>query len=917
MFPKKYALFLIAILSLSLFVSCERETTGDKIRVGFSQAMSNDDWRRSMNNSMLLQASLNPNIELIIRDANYDVEKQIDQLEELIKDSLDIIIVSPIQSKPITSVVEKALELGIPVLVVDRKTEDQKYTAYLGADNIEVGRNAAKEIISSNSNDTIRIVEIKGLSGSSPAEERSIGFNQIINQYNNANVVANIEGDWEKESIQKKLKVILSDNANINYVFAHNDRMALGAWEVARDLGQEKNINIIGVDGLTGFNGGIQAVEDSKLTATVLYPTGGAEAIKLALRILNKESVPKNNILSTTIINEVNAEIMKNQFDRINEQQGNIQQQITEISDLEELYYAQSNFLKIAMTLSAIILALALYSIYSIFAIRKKNRLLELTNSKITIQRNQIEKIAEEVKLSNEAKFNFFTGLSHEFKTPLTLIISAIESINILAKNKGIKMMNEVELVHNNSNRLLRLINQLLDFRKVEERKFTLKASKTNLFKFSQNIINDFEREANKRNINFKLSSNNKALELFIDRNLMDKVYFNLLSNAFKFTPDNGNIDVYIEDDEVKNTINICFKDSGIGIPEKDMDQVFKAFFKGSNNRKNSSGIGLHLSKEFIELHKGSIHVKSVHGSEFIVTLYKGHAHFDDNEIITEQDLVDTSVIDFTSEHLVDDNYLIQAPLNETEKYSILIIEDNPDLSVFLRNKLQLEYDIYISDGTDAIEKALDTIPDIIISDVNLPDKNGFEICEILKKDLRTSHIPTVILTALGDQESYLKGLESGADLYLTKPFSYSILVQSVKSLLYNREKLRFYYTSNLHKITDKDGFGNLEQEFINKLNNIIQNNLDKSDFSVENLADELNISRVQLYRKIKAMMGINISDYIGNIRLEKAKALIENSSLSISEIAYAVGFSSPNYFSTTFKNSFGISPGAFRKSIS
>ncbi|TDS16795.1 monosaccharide ABC transporter substrate-binding protein (CUT2 family) [Maribacter caenipelagi] len=917
MFPKKYALFLITILSLSLFVSCERETSGEKIRVGFSQAMSNDDWRRSMNNSMLLQASLNPNVELIIRDANYDVEKQIDQLEELIKDSLDIIIVSPIQSKPITSVVEKALELGIPVLVVDRKTEDQKYTAYLGADNIEVGRNAAKEIISSNSNDTIRIVEIKGLSGSSPAEERSIGFNQIINKYNNANVVANIEGDWEKESIQKKLKVILSDNANINYVFAHNDRMALGAWEVARDLGQEKKINIIGVDGLTGFNGGIQAVEDSKLTATVLYPTGGAEAIKLALRILNKESVPKNNILSTTIINEVNAEIMKNQFDRINEQQGNIQQQITEISDLEERYYAQSNFLKIAMTLSTIILALALYSIYSIFAIRKKNRLLELTNSKITIQRNQIEKIAEEVKLSNEAKFNFFTGLSHEFKTPLTLIISAIESINILAKNKGINMMNEVELVHNNSNRLLRLINQLLDFRKLEERKFTLKASKTNLFKFSQNIINDFEREANKRNINFKLSSNNKALELFIDRNLMDKVYFNLLSNAFKFTPDNGNIDVYIEDDEVKNTINICFKDSGIGIPEKDMDQVFKAFFKGSNNRKNSSGIGLHLSKEFIELHKGSIRVKSVHGSEFIVTLYKGHAHFDDNEIITEQDLVDTSVIDFTSEHLVDDNYLIQAPLNETEKYSILIIEDNPDLSVFLRNKLQLEYDIYISDGTDAIEKALDTIPDIIISDVNLPDKNGFEICEILKKDLRTSHIPTVILTALGDQESYLKGLESGADLYLTKPFSYSILVQSVKSLLYNREKLRFYYTSNLHKITDKDGFGNLEQEFMNKLNNIIQNNLDKSDFSVENLAEELNISRVQLYRKIKAMMGINISDYIGNIRLEKAKALIENSSLSISEIAYAVGFSSPNYFSTTFKNSFGISPGAFRKSIS
>ncbi|WP_237332502.1 helix-turn-helix domain-containing protein [Zobellia amurskyensis] len=492
-----------------------------------------------------------------------------------------------------------------------------------------------------------------------------------------------------------------------------------------------------------------------------------------------------------------------------------------------------------------------------------------------------------------------------------------MESLHEIAKDKGVKMLNEVELVHNNSNRLLRLINQLLDFRKVEDRKFTLRASKTNLFEFSENITNDFKREAKKRNISFKLSSNNLDLELFIDRNLMDKVYFNLLSNAFKFTPDNGKIEITIEDAENKNTVDICFKDSGIGIPEKDMAKVFQAFFKGSNNRKNSSGIGLHLSKEFVEMHKGSIQVKSLHGSEFIVTLYKGQAHFDENEIITEQDLIDTSIIDFTSEYLMDDNYLIQAPTDETEKYSILIVEDNRDLSAFLKNKLQLEYDVYLSDGMDAVEKALETIPDIILCDVNLPDKNGFEICEILKKDLRTSHIPTIILTALGDQESYLKGLQSGADLYLTKPFSYSILIQSIKSLLYNREKLRFYYTSNIHKIEQIDLFGNIEQQFINEMNSLIKDNLGNSDFSVENLAENLKISRVQLYRKVKAIMGISISDYISKIRLEKAKSMLENSSLSISEIAYSTGFSSPNYFSTAFKNSYGTSPGTFRKSIS
>ncbi len=912
---EKVVFFFVLTLVL-LFFSCRVGHSDDKVRIGFSQAMTNDDWRRSMNNSMRLQASLNPDIELIIKDADYKVEKQIQQIERLIADSVDVLIVSPIQSKPITAVVQKAYEEGISVLLVDRKTENHNYTAYLGADNIEVGRNAAKEIIASNTKDSIRIIEIKGLKGSSPAEERSLGFNQIIDRHERAKIVGSIEGDWEKESIQEKLKALLQQNIKVDYVFAHNDRMAVGAWKVASDLGLEDTIDFIGVDGLAGPDGGIQAVKDGKLKATVLYPTGGDEAIKLALQILNKEYVPKNNILSTTIINKVNADIMKNQFDRINEQKNDIENQIAAIAKLEDRYYFQNNMLKITLTLTTIILALALYSIYSIFAIGKKNRQLELTNEKITVQRNQIKKIAEEVKLSNEARLNFFTGLSHEFKTPITLIISSIESLAEGIKGRRSKLANELELIYNNSNRLLRLINQLLDFRKVEDRKFTLRASKTNLFLFSQSIFKDFQREANKRNIAFKLTSNNEEIELFMDRNLMDKVYFNLLSNAFKFTPENGKIEIQIIDHFDKNKVSVHFKDSGIGIPEKDMGQVFQAFFKGSNNRKNGSGIGLHLSKEFIEMHKGTIEAKSIHGTEFIIHLYKGRAHFDENEIVPDQDLVDTNIIDFTSEHLVDENYMVQAPDSGNEKYSVLIIEDNQDLSLFLRNKLNLEYEIHLSNGTEALEKAFETIPDIILCDINLPEKNGFEICETLKKDLRTSHIPTIILTALGNKESYLKGLQSGADLYLTKPFSYSILVQSIKSLLYNREKLRYYYTSNIHNIEHTDSFGNMEQQFVSKLNVLITENLGDSDFSVENLAENLNISRVQLYRKVKAMMGISISDYISNLRLEKAKSMLEKTTMSVSEIAYSSGFSSPNYFSTAFKGKYGKSPASFRKTV-
>jgi DNA-binding response OmpR family regulator len=396
----------------------------------------------------------------------------------------------------------------------------------------------------------------------------------------------------------------------------------------------------------------------------------------------------------------------------------------------------------------------------------------------------------------------------------------------------------------------------------------------------------------------------------------MDKVYFNLLSNAFKFTPDNGRIDIEILDNLDGSLVTIHFKDNGIGIPENELEFVFTPFFKGSNNRKNSSGVGLHLSKQFVELHLGKIEVKSHHGTEFIITLFKGDTHFNEDQIVVDPELVDTTLINFSDGIGLEEGSVGLEGQNREEQHSILLIEDNRDLTFFLNNKLGSEYEMLISDGTDGLAMAYEHIPDVILCDVNLPDKSGFEICQILKSDLRTSHIPIILLTALSNKESFIKGLECGADLYLTKPFNYSILTQSIKSLLYNREKLRYYYTNNIHKIDQVHSFGDPEQLFVRQLNQQIKTNLDNTNFSVENLADALNISRVQLYRKVKAMLGISVSDYISNYRLEKAKSMLESTNYSISEIGYATGFSSPNYFSTAFKGKFGVTPGAYKKSL-
>lgn len=871
--------------------------------------MTTDDWRKQMNKAMLIEASMHPEVDLLLYDGNNDIEKQIKDIENLIKQKVDVIIVSPIKSKPITEVVEKAMNAGIPILIIDRKTESENYTAFVGADNIEIGRNAANYILLKANNKTARIIEIKGLSGSSPAFERSLGFNHILNQSENLELIGSIDGNWEAISIKKEFENLLKKEKNIDFVFAHNDRMAFGAWEVAKELGLEKNIQFVGVDGLNTSNGGIQLVEKGVLSATVFYPTGGNEAIKLALKIIKNEPFSKSNILNSIIIDPLNAEIIKNQLNKIDEQQESIKAQLNVIKIQEEKYYTQSNMIKILAVLLIILFSLALYSIYSAVTISRKKKQLELTNQKVVIQRNQIAKHVNVIKKNNEAKFNFFTGISHEFKTPLTLILSSVESLKSDFQNKDKKLRNEVDLIFNNSKRLLRLINQLLDFKKSEDNNFRLKPSKTNIWKFSKAIFQDFKREAKKRNIDFTITTTNEDLEIYIDRNLMDKVYFNLLSNAFKFTPNNGKISISIQDAKNSDSVSICFADSGIGIPQGEIQNVFKAFYQGSNNYRNSSGIGLHLSKNFIDLHQGKIEVISKKGAEFTITLPKGKSHLNEKDIIEEPVL---NLIDEADYLESEDIILSNKTVEDKDKYTILFIEDNIDLLEFIVKKFDDEYNVYTSQGNDAIEQALGIIPDIIVCDLNLPEKNGFEICEILKKDLRTSHIPTIILTAVDNQQSYIKALESGADLYLTKPFNLKVLSQSIKGLLFNREKLKYYFKNNLD-IIDEHSFGVPEQLFIKKLNDFLDANIANSDLTVEELAAFLNISRVQLYRKVKAILGINVSEHINNLRLDKAAKMLKTSDLNISEVGYASGFSSPNYFSTAFKNKYGVSPKEYK----
>jgi len=899
----------LVLLSL-IILGCENSNGDKEFIIGFSQFSSNKNWKKAVVQSMQIEAGFHGDTKLLVVDSESDVDKQIADIENFIAQNVDAIIVSPIAPKPLRAIINKALNKKIPVIVLDREID--KYSTFIGVDNYEVGVNAGKFFQSLKKE--LNIAEIKGWAGTTPTKQKSKGFNTYINKYDNLNIVAAIQDSYDGSGIKEKLKKLLVENKDIDYIFAHSDELAYEAYKTLKEVGLLNDIKLIGVGGLNAENGGIDLVQKEILEATILNSTGGKEAFKTAIELINGKTVEKQYKLPSVVVDATNVELLNRQLSLIYTQELDIEKQQFRIDEQIQLYKSQSQFLIATLIFLGIIISLLIITFLAKIKLTKQKRLLVKLIDQIDSQKKEIEQIAEDLRITNETTNNFFTGVSHDFKTPISLILSSTESLIISDEFEKPK---EFNLIYNNSKRLLRMINQLLDFRRVESRNFKLKASKTNLESFVSVIFSDFTSEAQKKEIDFNFSSELKEKEVFIDRDLFDNVLFNLISNAFKFTPLKGQVKVSLK--ENSKNIFISVKDSGIGIPDNEKEKIFNQFYQGSNNKQSSSGIGLYLTKEYIKLHGGSIKVisRKNEGAEFIIRLPKGKSHLKPEEIIITEEIEKVEIIKETS--FID---VKTTNKEKKEKETLLIIEDNIDLRDFLKTKLSELYIVRESDGIEVEKTILEVVPDIIISDVNLPQKSGFEICDFVKKDERTSHIPVLILTALGSDEAHIKGLKSGVDMFLTKPFNLSVLFQSLETLLYNRKKLQKHFKESLDfskvttvvKTKSKEK-KNKETAFINKIDELIIKNLDDSTFTVEILAEELGISRVQLYRKIKAVLGITISDYIQNIKLERGKEMLLNEpKLSIADIAYSVGFSSPNYFSTAFKNKYNKTPNQFKK---
>ena len=853
--------------------------------------MLDDAWREAMINDMRIEASNYDDVEIIIKDAQNNNETQIQQIRDLIRQKVDVLIISPYQSEPITAVAEEAYRAGIPTIITDRKVNTDQYTSFVGANNYEIGLaagNYAAHYLPPNA----IILEIWGLTQTSPAQERHKGFVDALREREDLSF-RKIEGQWLVDTARMELRK-LEHPEQIDFVYAHNDMMAIAAREyfIAWDSIRGRDLRIIGVDAVAGA--GLEAVEDRRINASFLYPTGGEQVIRTAMRIIQGEPVDKFIPLRTAPVDHQSARTLLLQADQLQKYKQRIEAQRSRIDGLSDRFYFLRNSLGVISLLMIGFIALSIYAFYINRKMRQANRKLISLNA--------------EMKEVTAQKLQFFTNVSHEVRTPLTLILAPLDRLIVSLRESP--YASDLGLIQKNANRLLRVINQILDFRKVEGKQEKLAVREIDLVPFVGEIKSYFDSMASVRAISYTFTSSIKQCTLWIDPDLLERVFFNLLSNAFKFTPEGGSVRIELTEEGDRVFIQVI--DTGSGIRPANLPHLFDRFY--TEDRSMGTGIGLHLVKEYIHMHGGEIHVESEPGQRttFTVCLRKGKAHFEDS------DLMETSVSHQAYEASRLDDSETKEMLSKTYPYTILITEDDDEVRCFLERELSLHFKIRTAaNGKDALRVLEEEEISLVVSDVMMPEMNGFELCRTIKSQLPFSHIPVILLTALTDERQRIFGITGGADDYIQKPFHTDYVKIKIIHLLQERQKLRERLLEKLRDnkllLSEPEKVESIDDAFLRKFAEQIEAVYADPEYNVEKLSETLGLSRGHLHRKIKELTGTAPVEFLRTYRLNKATQLLRQNAYTVSEVAYRTGFSSPAYFSKCFKAVYGVTPTEYQ----
>lgn len=681
---------LLSILCLAgILMSCTQKHT--RYRIGVSQC-SDDEWRHKMNNEIVREALFYDGVEVEIRTAKDNNRNQIADIKYFIDKKVDLLIVAPNEAAAITPVVEKAYRQGIPVVVIDRKILSDKYTAFVGADNYEIGKDVGQYILN-RLHGKGKVLEITGLEGSTPAMERHKGLTDVLKEEPGIEITASVDGAWLQSVAGEKMDSVFQTNKNIDLVFAQNDRMAIGAYLSARQQQLEKEMLFVGIDALPGKEYGVEQIINGVLDATFIYPTGGDKVVQVAMDILEKRPYERDTKLSTALVDKTNARVMQLQTDHITEQDGKIERLNNQVNEYLSRYSAQTMFLYACLIILLLFAALLAIIVRAYWTKNRMNMELSRQKKKLEEQRDQLISLSKQLEEATHAKLVFFTNVSHDFRTPLTLVADPVEQ---LLEDKALtpRQQSLLKVVHKNVHILLRLVNQILDFRKYENDKLELVRANMNLRVQLQEWSHSFQTLALKKHIHFVLEVNDDRADylMAVDAEKMERVYFNLLSNAFKFTPENGTITVTLSTltkEEGGRYARLVVADTGSGISVQHIRHIFDRFYQIDVNHAGS-GIGLALAKAFVELHGGEITADSVEGKGTVFTVdipmtvvEEPSADLVQEPRITQQTVVEELEDMETEEQIPDEN-----------KECILIIDDNADVRDYVKSLLKEEYTV-------------------------------------------------------------------------------------------------------------------------------------------------------------------------------------------------------------------------------
>ncbi|WP_369867590.1 substrate-binding domain-containing protein [Bacteroides xylanisolvens] len=916
--------------------ACRQDT--HRFRIGVAQC-SDDSWRHKMNDEILREAMFYDGVSVEIRSAADDNRKQAEDVHYFIDEGVDLLIISANEAAPMTPIVEEVYQKGIPVILVDRKILSDKYTAYIGADNYEIGR-AVGNYIASSLKGKGNVVELTGLGGSTPAMERHQGFMAAISNFPDIKLIDKADAAWEREPAEVEMDSMLRRHPKIDAVYAHNDRIAPGAYQAAKKVGREKEMIFVGIDALPGKGNGLEMVLDSVLNATFIYPTNGDKVMQLAMNILEKKPYPRETVMNTAVVDRTNAHVMQLQTTHISE----LDQKIETLNGRIGGYLSRVATQQVVMYGGLVILLLVAGLLLVVYkSLRAKNRLnkelseqkkqleeqrdkleeqrdqLEEQRDKLEEQRDQLIQLSHQLEEATHAKLVFFTNISHDFRTPLTLVADPVEHLladHTLSGDQHRMLM----LIQRNVNILLRLVNQILDFRKYENGKMEYTPVQIDVLSSFEGWNESFLAAARKKHIHFSFDNMpDTDYHTLADMEKLERIYFNLLSNAFKFTPENGKITVRLSSLTKEDTrwIRFTVANTGSMISAEHIRSIFDRFYKIDMHHAGS-GIGLALVKAFVELHKGTISVESdeKQGTVFTVDLPVQTC-----ETILAEDSLKSSISAVPlnpaspgSPASSDLNGTLAAEEEELEKGydsskpSVLVIDDNADIRSYVRGLLHTDYTVIeAADGSEGIRKAMKYVPDLIISDVMMPGIDGIECCRRLKSELQTCHIPVILLTACSLDEQRIQGYDGGADSYISKPFSSQLLLARVRNLIDSHRRLKQFFGDG--QTLAKEDVCDMDKDFVEKFKALIEAKMGDSNLNVEDLGKDMGLSRVQLYRKIKSLTNYSPNELLRIARLKKAASLLASSDMTVAEIGYEVGFSSPSYFTKCYREQFGESP--------